>query len=107
MTSDLEKSRPRPALSLMLAMALVLLSLIWIMGAELHWRQWAPRWITDALGWGHVVADFSIAAVGLGTPQRTAWSIYLAVGVVTFIAMGMTPLVALWFLPTVVKGFLG
>ena len=107
MKSDFESFRPRPSLSMVLVLAIVLLSTVWIMGVELPMRQLLPRWITYASGLTQLLANFAIAAIGLKTPQRNAWLIYLGVSVVTFGTMGSTPLAALWFLPGLLKSFLG
>jgi len=52
-----------------------------------------------------LVANFAIAAIGLRTPQRNAWLIYLGVSVIAFVAIGSTPFAALWFLPVLLKTF--
>jgi hypothetical protein len=105
--SDFGTCRPRPSLSKTLVLAIILLSVVWIMRAEMPMRQLLPRWITYAYGWAHILANFAIAAIGVRTLQRNAWLIYLGVSVVTLVALGSTPLVAVWFLPGLLKTFLG
>lgn len=107
MSSDFGTSRSRPSLSMALVLVIVLLDAASIVGAQLPWRHWVPLWMTYALGWGHLLANFAIASIGIRTPQRGAWLIYLGVSVVTFVALGVTPLVALWFLPALLKSVLG
>jgi hypothetical protein len=52
------------------------------------------------------LANFVIAVLGLRTPQRNAWLIYLAVSVLALIVMGMaTPFAALWYLPSLLRAF--
>ena len=107
MNSDFGSFRLRLSLSMALVLALLLLSMVWIMRMELPMRHFLPPSVTYAFGWAQLLANFAIAAVGVRTPQRNAWLVYLGVSVLTLVAFGSTPLVALWFIPGMLKNFLG
>lgn len=107
MNSDFGSFRLRPSLSMALVLALLLLSMVWIMRMELPLRHFLSPSVTYASGWAQLSANFAIAAVGVRTPQRNTWLVYLGVSVLSLVAFGSTPFVALWFVTGMLKSFLG
>jgi hypothetical protein len=107
MKSNFGSFRSRPSLSMVLVLAIVLLSTVWIVGLALPMRPLLPLWVKYVSGWSQILANLALAAIGLKTPQRNAWLIYLGFSVVTLVAFGSTPLTALWFFPGLLKSFLG
>jgi hypothetical protein len=104
MNSDTGMGASRPSLNMALVLAIVFLTVVSIMQGNLPSSGLLPRWTTAAYGWALVFANFAITAIGIRTPQRNAWLIYLGASLLALIAMGMaTPLAALWYLPRLLQ----
>ena len=48
-----------------------------------------PSWIAYTFGWILILANFVIIAIGLATPQRVGWVLYLVLSLIALVALSL------------------